>query len=160
MVKKTYNEKLNDTKNMPLVEKVSPECAARFGGFNMLIAPPLAYNAIMKQVPYGKIVTTACMRAHLARKHNADWTCPLTAGIFVNICANAAEERSDEKFPYWRTVKSDGELCEKFPHGLNGHRHLLEKEGHKIVQKGKRFFVENFEAKLHEIKETSNNNYK
>ena len=152
MAKKTYNEKLNDSKNMPEVQMVPPEAAARYGGPRMLIAQPLAYNAIMAQVPRGKIITTDKMREHLAKQHKANWTCPLTCGIFVNICANAAEERKDKNLPYWRTVKAGGELCEKFPCGIDGQKMLLEMEGHKIIQKGKRYLVENYEKKLHEIK--------
>lgn len=152
MAKKTYNEKLNDPKNVSEVQEVSPEAAARYGGNKMLIANPREYNQIMKSVPRGKLITTDKMRAHLARQHNAHWTCPLTCGIFVNICANAAEERGDKNFPYWRTVKAGGELCEKFPNGLEGHKLLLETEGHKIIQKGKRFFVEDFEKKLFNMK--------
>lgn len=154
MAKKSYNEKLNDSKDMPRVESVSAEVAVRFGGAKMLLAPPLAYDAIMKQVPKGKLITTDRMRGFLAKKHGADWTCPLTAGIFVNIAANASAERKGKnETPYWRTLKKDGELCEKFPDGLDGHKLLLEVEGHKVIQKGKRYFVEGYEKKLYEIKE-------
>ena len=150
---KTWNEKLKDSKNMPVVEKVPPEAAARFGGQKMLLAPPLAYDTIMKSVPKGKLITVDRMRKFLADKHGADWTCPLTAGIFVNIAANASEERKGrDETPYWRTLKKDGELCEKFPGGLNGHKLMLEMEGHKVIQKGKRMFAADYEKKLWEIK--------
>ena len=146
MARKTWNEKLNDSKNMPYVAEIDCAFAAKFGP-RMLLAPPLAYNALMKQVPPGKILTVEAMRAYLARKYNADWTCFMTAGIFVNVCANAATERGDKEFPYWRTVKAKGELCEKFPDGIDGQKLLLEMEGHKIIKKGKRYFVENWEQK-------------
>jgi len=117
----------------------------------MLVASPREYNAIMKKVPAGKVITTDVMKVHLAKKHKTACVCPLTCGIFVNICANAAIERGDKDFPYWRTVKAKGELCEKFPDGLDGHKLLLEMEGHKVIQKGKRYFVENYAEKLYEL---------
>ena len=150
MAKKTWNEKLNDSKNMPYVEEVTPEAAKRFGGIKMLLAPPLAYDEVMRRIPEGKLITTDRIRSHLARNHGADFTCPLTAGIFVNIVANASHERHGEsETSYWRTLRKDGELCEKYPDGLDGHKLLLEMEGHKVIQKGKRYFVENYAEKLY-----------
>jgi len=152
MAKKTWNEKLNDSKNMPVVETVDCIFAARQGGPRMLLAPPLAYDALMRRVPKGKLITIPQMRVHLAKQHNADWTCPMTAGIFVNIAAKASVERQGkDETPWWRTVKKDGELCEKFPDGIDGHKLLLEMEGHKVIQKGKRYFVEGYEGKLFSI---------
>jgi len=145
MARRTYNEMLNDpAKDSTIVDLTrtgSPEAVARYGE-TMLVASPLEYNEMMRNVPYGMIITTAEMKRHLASKHGTSCVCPLTCGIFVNICANAAVERNDKTFPYWRTVKAKGELCEKFPDGLEGHKALLETEGHKIVKKGKRYFVE------------------
>lgn len=152
MAKKTFNEKLNDSKNMPVVEIVDNSYANSQGGPKMLIAPPLEYDAIMKKVPKGKLITSDRIRAHLAKKYEAHWTCPLTAGIFINIAANASAERQGQnETPYWRTLKKDGELCEKFPGGIDGHKALLLMEGHQIIQKGKRYFVENYDKHLHKL---------
>ncbi len=155
MAKKTYNQKLSDSKNYPLVEDMSdnPEYAARYGGNSMLIAAPLQYNEIMSRVPAGYVITSDRIRAYLARKHGADVTCPLTAGIFMNICAHAAIERTDDGFPWWRTLKANGELNEKFPDGLDGQKLRLEMEGHEIVKKGKRMFVLDYDKKLWDIED-------
>ena len=152
MVKKTFNEKLNDSKDMPKIAVLS-DCKAvlRYGGSHMLIAPPLSYDEIMKKVPEGKVITTDRVRNYLANKHNADFTCPLTAGIFVNIAAHASVERGGENpVPYHRTLKKDGELNEKYPDGIDGQRLLLEMEGHTIIQKGKRYFVADYEKSLYD----------
>ena len=153
MAKKTYNEKLSCPGDLPKIEDLSdkPETVARLGGAKMLIAAPLQYNEIMQRIPEGKVTTVAHIRAHLACKANADVTCPLTAGIFTNICAHASEERSNDKIPYWRTLKAKGELNEKYPNGIDGQKLLLELEGHTVIQKGKRYFVQNFEEKLMEL---------
>ena len=144
---KSYNEKLNKAGDLPKIEDLSdkPEAVARWGGAKLLIAPPIWYNEIMAQVPEGKLVTVDRVRAYLAKREGADATCPLTAGIFTNICAHASIERGDRSFPWWRTLKAKGELNEKYP---EGQKIFLEMEGHTVVQKGKRFFVEKYEERL------------
>ena len=153
MPKKTYNEKLNSPGKLPQIEDLSdkPEAVARFGGNRMLVAAPMQYNEIMAKVPEGKIITSDKVRAHLASQAGAHVTCPLTAGIFINICAHAAAERGDSGFPYWRTAKTKGELNEKYPEGIDGQKLRLEMEGHEVIQKGKRYFVKDYESKLWEI---------
>ena len=153
MARKTFNEKLNDSKDMPIVKIVSdPKAVARYGGERMLIAPPLAYDEIMKRVPPGKVITTDRIRDYLAKKHDADFVCPLTAGIFISLAAQASAERGGiNPTPYHRTLKKDGELNEKYPDGIDGQRALLEMEGHSVTQKGKRFFVTDYEDSLFEL---------
>ena len=147
MARKTYNEKLNTSGDLPKIEDLSdkPESVKRMGGAKMLIAAPLQYNEVMAQIPEGKVITVDRVRAHLAARAGADVTCPLTAGIFTNICAHASEERAEDKIPWWRTIKVKGELNEKYP---EGQKMLLESEGHTVVQKGKRQFVSDYENSL------------
>ena len=57
----------------------------------------------MKKITKGKLITTSEIRELLAKKYNVDTACPLTTGIFVNICANASIELNDH-MPYWRTL--------------------------------------------------------
>ena len=153
MARKTYNQKLADSKDMPAISTLTdPKAIARYGGSVMLIAPPLSYDAIMKRVPKGNVVTSDRIREYLAKKHGADFTCPLTAGIFINVAANASAERAGENpTPYYRTLRKDGELNEKYPDGCDGQKLLLEMEGHTVIQKGKRYFVERYEQKLLEL---------
>ena len=150
MPKKTYNEKLHSPGDLPKIEDLSdkPDAMARLGGSKMLIAAPLQYNEIMAKIPQGKIITTDRIRAYLAKQSGADITCPLTAGIFINICAHASAERNNNQIPYWRTLKAKGELNEKYPDGTDGQKLLLEMEGHTIIQKGKRYFVQDYETRL------------
>jgi len=153
MAKKTSNEKLNDSKDFPkIIEVKDPKAIKIYGGDRMLIAPPLAYDEIMKKVPFGKVIISSNIREYLAEKHGADYTCPLTAGIFINIVAKASFERDSDKTPYWRTLKKDGELNEKYPEGIEGQKMHLEMEGHDIVRKGKRYFVAGYTEKMFDIK--------
>ena len=147
---KNPNKKLQDSKDMPKVEVLTdPKAIARYGGPRMLLAPPIEYDALMKTIPHGKIITTDRLRDHLAKKHNADFTCQLTCGIFVNTAAHASIERGGvDETPWWRTLKKDGELNEKYPGGIEDQKLRLMMEGHEVVQKGKRSFVKDFEQKL------------
>jgi alkylated DNA nucleotide flippase Atl1 len=118
----------------------------------MVIPAPLEVDEIMRKVPKGKLTTINEIRAALARKHNVDVGCPITTGIFAWIAAHAAEEAAADGAkrvtPYWRTLKSGGELNPKYPGGVPGLKKLLLAEGHRVVQKRKRFFVENFQERL------------
>ena len=94
------------------------------------------------------------LRERLARDGGADVTCPLTTGIFVRIVAEAAEEdrRAGKKqiAPYWRVVRDDGSLNEKFPGGPRAQARKLRAEGFAIkAGKGRRPpRVRDFEALL------------
>jgi len=149
MAKKTYNEKLHNSNNLPEVKECEdPKAFERYGGKMMLIAAPIQYDEIMRKIPEGNLITINEIRNYLAKQHRADYTCQLTAGIFINIAAHASEERNSDKIPYWRTLKTNGELNEKYPQGIEKQKFLLQKEGHNIINKGKRFFVKDFEKKL------------
>jgi len=153
MARKTYNEKLHSAGDLPQIEDLSekPESVKRLGGVKMLVAPPMQYNEVMAQVPEGRVTTADRIRARLAEQAGADVTCPLTAGIFINICAHASVERDSGKIPYWRTLKAKGELNEKYPDGADGQKLLLETEGHTILKKGNRYFVEDYLDKLADL---------
>ena len=72
----------------------------------------------------------------------------MTAGIFVNIVAWASKERRENETPYWRTLKSNGELNSKYLGGIELQKKKLESEGHTIVQKGRtniRYYVKDYE---------------
>lgn len=155
MARKTFNEKLNDSKDMPKIIRVIDEKSVkRYGGENMLIAPPLEYNEIMSKIPKGKVITITEIREFLAKKHNAEFTCPFTAGIFISLAAQASEEREENKIPFWRTLKKDGELNPKYPGGVEYQKEMLEMEGHSFITKGRkniRYFVEDYEDKLFKL---------
>ena len=152
MPRKTYNEKLHSPGELPKIEDLSakPEAVARYGGTLLLVAAPMQYNDIMARVPESRVITADRIRAHLATQAGADNTCPLTAGIFINICAHAGEERGGD-IPWWRTLKARGELNEKYPGGIEAQKLLLEAEEYEVFQKGKRWFVRGYEEKLWEI---------
>lgn len=143
-MKKTWKEKLYGSKDLPRIVDVPEKMSKRLGRGKMLIPSPLEVKEIMDSVPEGKIITINVIREKLAKKHGVETACPITTGIFAWIVANAAEEMG-EATPYWRTLKGKGVLNEKYPDGVERQREMLEREGHKIVKKGKKFVVENYE---------------
>jgi len=152
MKKKTWTEKLHESKDLPKVEKITDKMSKRWGTGTVVIPAPLEVDEIMKQVPEEKVITINEIRCILAKKHGATIGCPITTGIFAWISANAAEEQKQkgEKniTPYWRTLKTDGEINDKYPGGVEAQKRLLEREGHRAIQKGKRYLVADYEKSL------------
>ena len=150
--KKDFNAMLHDSKDMPKVVTITdPQSIARYGGSRMYFAPPLAYDRVMRQVPPGRVITVGKIRDYFARQAGADFTDPITAGIFVSIAAWASHQRTGDKIPWWRTLKADGELNPKYPGGVEAQRALLEAEGHRIIRKGRkniRYYVQDHEKVL------------
>ena len=150
--KKSWREKLADSKGLPKVAEVCGKMSRRWGTGKMLIPAPVEVDAVMKQVPKGRVATVNELRAALAAKHKADFACPLTTGIFAWIAAHAAAEAEADGAkrvtPYWRTLKNGGELNPKYPGGVEAVAKRLRGEGHQIVKKGKRFLVADYEKAL------------
>jgi len=150
--KKTWQEKLADNKGFPKVYPIDSSKSKRWGAGTFVIPAPLEVDEMMRGVPKGRLLTIDKIRESLARKHGATMGCPLTTGIFAWIAAHAAAEAEAEGkkriTPYWRTLKSKGELNPKYPGGIESLKQKLTAEGHRIVQRRKRFFVENFEQRL------------
>jgi alkylated DNA nucleotide flippase Atl1 len=152
---KSWCEKLKDSKDLPKVEKITGKMSKRWGTGTVVIPAPMEVDEIMKKVPKGRVTTINEIRAALAKKHGTTIGCLITTGIFAWIAANAAEEatRKGQKniTPYWRTLKTEGVVNEKYPGGVEAQKKLLEKEGHKVVQKGKKYRVVDYEKTLASI---------
>ena len=153
--KKDFNAMLHKETDMPKIKIVTDEATIKkYGGEKMFFAPPIAYDEIMKTVPYGKVTTVGAIRELFAKKNNADFTCPITAGIFISIAAWASYQRTKDETPYWRTLKANGELNPKYPGGVDVQKEKLQAEGHMISQKGRnniRYYVQNYEGALYAL---------
>jgi 6-O-methylguanine DNA methyltransferase, DNA binding domain len=151
-MKKSWREKLADDKDLPKVCEITGKLSKRWGEGSFVIPAPREVDALMKQVPNGRVVTINELRAALAKKHRADFACPITTGIFSWIAAHAAAEDEEEGkkriTPFWRTLKSGGEVNPKYPGGVAALAKRLRGEGHKIISKGKRTIVDGFDKKL------------
>jgi alkylated DNA nucleotide flippase Atl1 len=153
--KKDFNAMLNDSKDMPKFQIITDaKSIEKYGGDKMYFAPPIEYDKVMKLVPYGKVTTVGDIREYFAKLSGADFTEPITAGIFTSIAAWASYQRSENETPYWRTLKANGELNPKFPGGVEEQRKKLESEGHTVIQKGRKnikYYVQNYENVLFEL---------
>lgn len=150
--KKSWREKLADSKDLPRVEPIPEKMRSRWGMGTIVIPAPNEVDEIMKRVPEGKLITINEIRSILAKKHGATIGCPITTGIFAMIAAHVGhedfQEGNETATAYWRTLKSGGEINPKYPGGIEPQKVRLESEGHRVIQKGKRYLVEDFERHL------------
>lgn len=159
-MKKTWQEKLKDKPSFPKVlrlEKGFPcyNAVHKMGaeaGDDVVLVNPSEVVEIMKQVPKGKPITIVEICKKIAKQHGVPACCTLTTGIFIMTAANAAEEASKEgkslDIPYWRTLKTDGFLNGKYPGGQEAHKRLLERENFRVIARGKKYQVDDYEKYL------------
>ena len=150
--KKDFNAMLRDSKDMPKFQTITDQKSIeKYGGDRMYFAPPIEYDRVMRTIPYGRLTTVGEIREYFARQSGADFTEPITAGIFVSIAAWASFQRTEDETPYWRTLKAGGELNPKYPGGVDAQKEKLEAEGHTVIKKGRtniRYYVKDFEKFL------------
>src|SRR5580658_9210328 len=136
--RKTWQEKLADNKGFPKVCEIDSSKSKRWGTGTFVIPAPMEVDELMRRVPKGKLTTIDELRKALALRHGATIACPLTTGIFAWIAAHAAAEAAAEgrkrTTPFWRTLKTKGELNPKYPGGLAGLTRQLSAEGHHVKQ--------------------------
>ena len=157
---KSWQEKLKDKASLPKVLKLEKgfpcyNAVHKMGaeaGDDVVLVNPSEVVDIMKQVPEGKLITIVEICKKIAKQHDVKACCSLTTGIFIMTAANAVEEASREgrllDIPYWRTLKADGFLNTKYPGGQEGHKKLLEEESFKIIARGKKYQVVDYEKHL------------
>jgi len=155
--KKSWQEKLADKQGYPKILKLEKRfpcynAVHKMGaevGDEVVLVNPSEVIEIMKKVPKGKLITIVEICKNIAKNHKVKACCSLTTGIFIMTAANAAEEAAkqgkDLNIPYWRTLKADGFLNEKFPGGAEAQKEKLENEGFKVIQKGKKYLVQNYQ---------------
>lgn len=111
----------------------------------MVISTPREIESLVRQIPYGSVLTIDELRRQIAEKHSADIACPLTTGIFLRIVSEAADalraNGGSDVAPYWRVVRRGGELHDKYPGGPERQAALLELEGISIERRRGKLFV-------------------
>lgn len=165
-MKKTWFEKMQDKPGYPKVlnlEKGFPcyNAVHSMGadeGDPVVIVNPSEVIPLMASVPEGKLVTIIEICKHIALKHQVKGCCSLVTGIHIMTIANAVEESRANgthpglvAIPWWRTVKSDGYLNEKFPGGQDAHKTRLESEGILLKARGNKWQVAELAQHLYHI---------
>jgi alkylated DNA nucleotide flippase Atl1 len=163
-MKKTWFQKMEDKHGYPkiliLEEKFPCYNAVHKMGANVgdeiVITQTSELIPLMAAVPKGRLVTLRELCLSLAKKHDVQGCCTLTTGIFTMTLANAVEEvkTSGEApewvhIPWWRTLKMEGFLNDKYPGGQEKQKKLLELEGITINSRGKKFQVKDWEQYLY-----------
>jgi hypothetical protein len=150
--KKSWREKLAHDNGLPKITVLDDKVPSKWGRGRCVIPAPREVDALMRKVRPGKLTTIEHLRHALSDKHQTDTACPITTGIFAWIAAHAAEEGAlagDAKTtPWWRTLKTGGELNPKYPGGIEAVAERLRDEGHTVFQKGKRWFVKDYARAL------------
>ncbi|MFM8373766.1 MAG: hypothetical protein ACKOCO_15395 [Bacteroidota bacterium] len=133
-----WQDKLHKNQ-LPVIKEGPEQWNIRFGGSRMLIAnPELVYEKI-KTIPKGEVMTIKELRTKLAEDFDADYTCPLTAGIFLRIAAEAAEEMTTAgnrpELPWWRVIPDDHRLNNRLPGNGILQASRLREEGFRVETK-------------------------
>ena len=132
-IKKTWLDKLNENKE-PKIKRIDFDFADIPAGSNMFIATPKLIDAYIQQIGIGKRIDIKTLRKDLAIEHNADYTCPVTTGIFLRIVAEANYEklqsgkRIGEITPFWRVIEPNSALAKKLTFGQDFLLEQIEKE--------------------------------
>lgn len=132
--KKTWAEKMKP--GMQHEVKVNEKGFADIPpGSTMLIATPDIVDEYVKTIPEGKHVSIKQMREDLAAEYNAEYTCPVTSGIFLRIAAENAYEqiqlgkKEEEVMPFWRMIDEKSPSAKKLTYGVDYLMKMRMKEG-------------------------------
>jgi ABC-type uncharacterized transport system ATPase subunit len=131
--KKSWLDKLNENKE-PKIKRIDIDFADIPAGSTMFIATPKLIDQYIKKIGIGKRINIKTLRKDLALEHNADYTCPVTTGIFLRIVAEAnyeklqQGERLEEITPFWRAIEPNSALAKKLTFGQDFLLKQIEKE--------------------------------
>ena len=131
--KKSWLDKLNENKE-PKIKRIEIDFADIPAGSTMFIATPKLIDQYIKEIGIGKRIDIKTLRKDLAIEHNADYTCPVTTGIFLRIVAEANYEKLQsgkpigEITPFWRVIEPKSALAKKLTFGQEFILKQIEKE--------------------------------
>lgn len=145
--KKSWQARLASYPHLPNVKAIPEAMRPRRGEGTIATPSPREVEDAMRAVPEGRLATVFGIAEAIAAEHRATIGCTVTTAIFAHMVAHAVEETNGTT-PWWRTLKAGGELNPKYPGGVAAQMHKLEHEGHTVMQRGKRYFVEHFDEKL------------
>ena len=124
MAKKSWLEKFNVARE-PVVEVSDKKFADIPKGSKMLIATPKVVDEYVRQIPKGTHTTLQQMRKDLAAEYGAEYTCPITSGIFLRIASELAYEQYQNGTPlkkitpFWRMIDKKAPLAKKLSFGYD-----------------------------------------
>lgn len=120
--RKTWQEKLDNARPHH-IEQIERKFADIPVGATMLVATPRIVDTYIRNIPFGVATTLKQMRSDLAAEYHAAYCCPITAGIFLRIAAEAAFEQIEKGTapenitPFWRIIDSRSPTAKKLSFG-------------------------------------------
>lgn len=118
MAKKTWKEKLEKSKD-PYVKFIDFQFADIPSNSHMLISSPKEIKEFIENIPRGEKMDITRLREELAKKHKADYTCPVTTAIYLRIVAENALEDLRNGIgisainPFWRVIEPGSKFWKK-----------------------------------------------
>jgi hypothetical protein len=134
MAKKTWLQKFNIDRQ-PVVEITDKTFADIPKGSKMLIATPKVVDEYIRQIPKGHHTSLQQMRKDLAAEFGAEYSCPITSGIFLRIASELAYEQYQNGTllkkitPFWRMIDKKAPLSKKLSFGYDFVAEQRKKEG-------------------------------
>ena len=131
---KTWQQKMHP-KFSAKTEVTTKKFADIPAGATMFIATPMIVDAYIRSIPFGTFTSLQLMRKDLAAENNAEYSCPITSGIFLRIAAEAAWEEMeagksiDEVTPFWRIMDPKSPSAKKLSFGTEWLINQQKKEG-------------------------------
>lgn len=122
--RKSWQEKLH-VDRVAEIEVTTKRFADIPPGSKMLIATPLIVEEYIRQLPKGGFADIRQIRKDLAAEYHAQYTCPVTTGIFIRIVAEAAYEEYEngkpltQIAPFWRAISIKSPTAKKLSFGTN-----------------------------------------
>jgi hypothetical protein len=118
---RTWKDKHDNHRYPAKIEVVEKPFAGLLPGQRMVIATPAEVTAYFRSVPKGQVRDMQQLRAHLARRHQADVACPMATAIFCRIASEYAYERylvgDRHPAPFWRVVDPGSPMARKLACG-------------------------------------------
>ena len=103
-------------------------------GSKMLIPTPVMIQEYINHIESGDVSDVEIMRNDLAVEYGADFTCPMTTGIFLKIVAEYNYELSQkglEICPFWRIIDPNSKLSDRLSFDTN---FIISKRDHEANQ--------------------------
>lgn len=120
---KSWTERMNAPAE--IVVKPAPVGIAGMRAGQVMLVPTTRLIAeFMAAVPIGQSVTIAAMRTELARRHQAEVTCPIYTGYHLRTVAEAALEAHaagvpvEAITPFWRVLDETSPTTGRLPDGV------------------------------------------
>jgi alkylated DNA nucleotide flippase Atl1 len=141
VVKRSVDDELRSD----VLVDISKDDERRFGCSGKMLKPSQAsVEALVEQIPPGKVLTTSLLRKRLAESRNAQMTCPFLTKRALMAIAQDPEATA----PYWRVVMGSGEMIAAYPGGVTQQALHLRSEGVTIADKARKSRVVNVVDRL------------